>query len=154
MTNLSGFGCFMQDLIQRPQDEGCYIVDWHSQSVEDSVSQQTDHMFSFCQKTRRQRINQTNRVERLSPLLDWKNLGIKYLKARQLALERRRGARLWHGAHDAKLGPHEPALPHVRLRDPSDIGTLTEEMRMSGTSNYRSYQWPRHMEDEDEGHPM
>lgn len=67
---------------------------------------------------------------------------------------RRRGARLWHGAHDAKLGPHEPALPHVRLRDPGDIGTLTEEMRMSGTSDYRGYQWPRHMEDEDEGHPI
>ena len=26
MTNLSGFGCFMQDLIEHPQDEGCYIV--------------------------------------------------------------------------------------------------------------------------------
>jgi len=26
-TNLSGFGCFMQDLIERPGDEGCYIVD-------------------------------------------------------------------------------------------------------------------------------
>ncbi|KAH9033272.1 putative glycogen synthase [Lactarius pseudohatsudake] len=26
-TNLSGFGCFMQDMIERPDDEGCYIVD-------------------------------------------------------------------------------------------------------------------------------
>ena len=32
-TNLSGFGCFMQDLIERPQDEGCYIVDRRSASV-------------------------------------------------------------------------------------------------------------------------
>ena len=87
-TNLSGFGCFMQDLIDRPQDEGCYIVDRRSQSAEDSVNQLTDAMFSFCSKTRRQRINQRNRVERLSPLLDWKNLGIEYSKARQLALRR------------------------------------------------------------------
>ncbi|KAJ7587304.1 hypothetical protein C8J56DRAFT_1083789 [Mycena floridula] len=44
-----------------------YIVDRCSASVEDSVNQLTDYMFEFCQKTRRQRINQRNRVERLSP---------------------------------------------------------------------------------------
>src|SRR5277367_6078049 len=87
-TNLSGFGCFMQDLIERPADEGCYIVDRRMQSVEESVNQLTDNMFAFCSKTRRQRINQRNHVERLSPLLDWKNLGIEYSKARQLALRR------------------------------------------------------------------
>ena len=87
-TNLSGFGCFMQDLIERPQDEGCYIVDRRSQSVEDSVNQLTDYMFQFANKTRRQRINQRHRVDRLSPFLYWKNLGIEYSKERQLALRR------------------------------------------------------------------
>jgi hypothetical protein len=87
-TNLSGFGCFMQDLIERPEEEGCYIVDRRMQSVEDSVNQLADHLYAFTNKTRRQRINQRNRVERLSPLLDWKNLGIEYSKARQLALRR------------------------------------------------------------------
>jgi hypothetical protein len=45
-------------------------------------------MFSFVTKTRRQRINQRNRTERLSDLLDWKSLGLEYAKARQLALRR------------------------------------------------------------------
>lgn len=45
-------------------------------------------MFSFAQKTRRQRINQRNRTERLSDLLDWKSMGVEYVKARQLALRR------------------------------------------------------------------
>lgn len=36
-TNLSGFGCFMEDLLENPNDYGCYIVDRRSQSVEDSV---------------------------------------------------------------------------------------------------------------------
>jgi hypothetical protein len=57
-TNLSGFGCFMADLIERPQDEGCYIVDRRSQSVEDAVQQLSDYMHAFSTKTRRQRINQ------------------------------------------------------------------------------------------------
>ena len=45
-------------------------------------------MFSFATKSRRQRINQRNRTERLSDLLDWKRMGLEYSKARQLALRR------------------------------------------------------------------
>ena len=147
-TNLSGFGCFMQDLIERPQDEGCYIVDRRAQSVEESVNQLTDHLFTFCSKTRRQRINQRNRVERLSPLLDWKNLGIEYSKARQLAIRRAYpdafygpdgangvedewefgGSSLGLGAERMGL-PSVPASPRFRgTATPGDIGTLTEEV--------------------------
>ena len=145
-TNLSGFGCFIQDLIERPQDEGCYIIDRRSQSVEDSVNQLTDYMFSFCSKTRRQRINQRNRVERLSPLLDWKNLGIEYSKARQLAL-RRAYPDAFYGAggepgeeEDVDFGMERmtlpisvPASPRYKMSGiatPGDIGTITEEVRI------------------------
>ncbi len=38
-TNLSGFGCFMEDLLEAPEDYGCYIVDRRSQGVEASVEQ-------------------------------------------------------------------------------------------------------------------
>ena len=148
-TNLSGFGCFMQDLIERPQDEGCYIVDRRTQSVEESVNQLTDHLFTFCNKTRRQRINQRNRVERLSPLLDWKNLGIEYSKARQLAIRRAYPDAFygpegvngveeeWEFGGGSSLGlgaermgvPSVPASPRFRgAATPGDIGTLTEEV--------------------------
>lgn len=156
-TNLSGFGCFMQDLIEHPEDEGCYIVDRRMQSIDDSVNQLANHMFSFCQKTRRQRINQRNRVERLSPLLDWKNLGIEYSKARTLAVRR-----AYPDAFDSALlegdeggeevvgwddmlgregredmgmrsvfgfGPSVPVSPRLRgAATPGDIGTLTEDV--------------------------
>ncbi|KAH9942604.1 glycogen synthase [Amylocystis lapponica] len=167
-TNLSGFGCFIQDLIERPQDEGCYIVDRRAQSVEDSVNSLTDHLFTFTQKTRRQRINQRNRVERLSPLLDWKNLGIEYSKARQLAL-RRAYPDAFYGAGGEgedeefdfgmeRMMPNSvPASPRFRMSGiatPGDIGTLTEEMQALETSDYRGYQWPGTAEDEDEGYPF
>jgi glycogen(starch) synthase len=45
-------------------------------------------MYNFTLKSRRQRINQRNRTERLSDLLDWKRMGLEYVKARQLALRR------------------------------------------------------------------
>ncbi|KAJ1973929.1 glycogen synthase isoform 1 [Dimargaris xerosporica] len=87
-TNLSGFGCYMEDNIECPSDYGIYIVDRRLKSADESIDQLCDEMFSFCQKTRRQRINQRNRTERLSDILDWKRMGIEYMKARQLALRR------------------------------------------------------------------
>lgn len=87
-TNLSGFGCFMEENIENSEDYGIYIVDRRMKSVEESIEQLADQMFRFCQKSRRQRINQRNRTERLSDLLDWKRMGLEYIKARQLALRR------------------------------------------------------------------
>ena len=102
-TNLSGFGCYMEELIENASDYGIYIVDRRSKGVDDSVNQLCDYMFDFAQKTRRQRINQRNRTERLSDLLDWKRMGMEYVKARQLALRRgkwwcRRSRCCWGGA--------------------------------------------------------
>ncbi|CCF59982.1 hypothetical protein KAFR_0I02020 [Kazachstania africana CBS 2517] len=89
-TNLSGFGAYMEDLIETNQakDYGIYIVDRRFKNPNESVEQLVDYMEEFVKKTRRQRINQRNRTERLSDLLDWKRMGLEYVKARQLALRR------------------------------------------------------------------
>ncbi|KAG4303849.1 hypothetical protein PORY_002737 [Pneumocystis oryctolagi] len=87
-TNISGFGCYMEDIIENPSDYGIYIVDRRMKSVDESIDQLTNIMYNFTTKTRRQRINQRNRCERLSDFLDWKIMGLEYVKARQLALRR------------------------------------------------------------------
>jgi len=87
-SNLSGFGCYMEDNIENPSDYGIYIADRRMKSVDESIEQITDFMLQYCQKSRRQRINQRNRTERLSELLDWKRMGLEYMKARHLALRR------------------------------------------------------------------
>ncbi|KAF8465782.1 glycogen synthase [Russula ochroleuca] len=167
-TNLSGFGCFMQDMIERPEDEGCYIVDRRMKSPEESVTQLSESLFSFTMKTRRQRINQRNRVERLSPLLDWKNLGIEYSKARQLGLRRAYPDAFYANSEtedefDFASGPEKlaismPASPRFKMTGfatPGDIGTLTEEMQALSTSDYRGgFQWPHSHEDEEDSYPF
>lgn len=106
-------------------------------------------MVNFSNKSRRQRINQRNRVERLSPLLDWKNLGIEYSKARQLALRRAYPDSFdtedeealdaeaeddYFGAQGFTAGRGAgafsvPGSPRLRgSATPGDIGTLTEEV--------------------------
>lgn len=87
-TNLSGFGCYMENLIEDCSQYGIYIVDRRFQGVNDSVEQLVNYMDNFTQMSRRQRINQRNRTERLSDLLDWKRMGREYTKARNLALRR------------------------------------------------------------------
>lgn len=44
-------------------------------------------MYDFTTLNRRQRIIQRNRTERLSDLLDWRNLGVYYKQARNKALK-------------------------------------------------------------------
>lgn len=120
---------------QFPQDEGIYIVDRRMQALEDSVNELTNHMVDFCSKSRRQRINQRNRVERLSPLLDWKNLGIEYSKARQLALRRAYPDLYTDEEFDfggvARPAFSTPGSPRYGTGavTPGDFATLTEEVR-------------------------
>ncbi|KAH1185219.1 glycogen [starch] synthase, liver [Mauremys mutica] len=87
-TNLSGFGCFMQEHVADPAAYGIYIVDRRYRSPEESCNQLTQFLYGFCQQSRRQRIIQRNRTERLSDLLDWRYLGRYYMHARHLALSR------------------------------------------------------------------
>ena len=86
-TNLSGFGCYIEETVENPAQHGIYIVDRRLKSVEESIQQLADILLQFCQKSRRQRINLRNRTERLSEIMDWKRLGHEYTKARRLALQ-------------------------------------------------------------------
>ncbi|NWZ98172.1 GYS1 protein, partial [Nesospiza acunhae] len=58
-----------------PVPAGIYIVDRRFRAPEESCAQLTAFLYGFCQQSRRQRIVQRNRTERLSDLLDWKYLG-------------------------------------------------------------------------------
>lgn len=85
-TNLSGFGCFMQEHIADPMSYGIYVVDRRYISLEDTIKQLAQYMYDFTRLNRRQRIIQRNRTERLSDMLDWRNLGVYYRQARMRAL--------------------------------------------------------------------
>jgi len=87
-TNLSGFGCFMEEHVQDPPSYGIYVVDRRHVGVEESCQQLAQFMFDYTKLNRRQRIIQRNRTERLSDLLDWKNLGVYYRQARVQALKK------------------------------------------------------------------
>ncbi|KAK3824037.1 MAG: putative glycogen synthase [Linnemannia gamsii] len=165
-TNLSGFGCFMDDNIVDSSEYGIYIVDRRMKSVEESIQQLADQMLMFCQKSRRQRINQRNRTERLSDLLDWKRMGLEYIKARQLALRRAYPDSFdddYFGLDDAtqqqlQLQEQRPKIPNPRsapgsprIRTPLE-GVDTEltfaKMSAHDRERYLSYKMQGHDDEE------
>uniref|UniRef100_A0A8D2HU50 Glycogen [starch] synthase n=1 Tax=Urocitellus parryii TaxID=9999 RepID=A0A8D2HU50_UROPR len=165
-TNLSGFGCFMEEHIADPSAYGIYILDRRFRSLDDSCSQLTSFLYSFCQQSRRQRIIQRNRTERLSDLLDWKYLGRYYMSARHMALAKAFPDHFTYEPHeaDATQGyryprpasvPPSPSLsrhssPHQSEdeEEPRD-GALEEERydedeeAAKDRRNIRAPEWPR-----------
>src|SRR6201999_4086126 len=71
-TNLSGFGCYIEEMIDNPSRYGIYVLDRRLKSPQESVQQLEEFMFQFSQKTRRQRITLRNKTESLGEILDWK----------------------------------------------------------------------------------
>ena len=129
-TNLSGFGCYMEELIENASDYGIYIVDRRMKGVDDSVNQLTSFMFQFASKSKRQRINQRNRTERLSDLLDWKRMGMEYVKARQLALRR--------GKFKSFVGIMTKCWPYNQHTQPPST-TITTKQASSMPSSQNSH---------------
>jgi glycogen synthase len=161
-TNLSGFGCYMEDLIENSSDYGIYIVDRRMKGIDESIDQLTDYMFEFTKKSRRHRINQRNRTERLSDLLDWKRMGLEYVKARQLALRR-----AYPGSFAGEdENPFESPTANLKLTrplsapgspldragvmTPGDLGTLSEVNQTLDTQDYVGFKLPGEEEEEDD----
>ncbi|KAG0424763.1 hypothetical protein HPB47_028029 [Ixodes persulcatus] len=135
-TNLSGFGCFIAEHVADPMSYGIYIVDRKFKSAEESVQQLAQYMFDFSCLSRRQRIIQRNRTERLSDLLDWKNLGIYYRKARQMALHKTHPELLESDLGSSKLQlryprpmsePPSPSASRTSTPAPSEHGSDEED---------------------------
>jgi glycogen(starch) synthase len=118
-------------------------------SVDESVEQLADYMLQFCQKSRRQRINQRNRTERLSDLLDWKVLGMEYVRARKLSLHRvypdSFGSSNSGGFNQQKIKipkpPSAPASPKIRGGSIS-VDDLTSNMQQLGYDEEEEYPFP------------
>ncbi|KAL8810011.1 MAG: hypothetical protein Q9200_002931 [Gallowayella weberi] len=161
-TNLSGFGCYMEELLEDAPAYGIYIVDRRTKGIDDSVNQLAGSMFEFACKGKRQRINQRNRTERLGDLLDWKRMGSEYIKARQLAL-RRAYPDCFDDDYDVEsifdnIGPKisrplsAPGSPRMRsgMVTPGDFASIQEGRERLSTADYIAWKLPEEEEDDDD----
>jgi glycogen(starch) synthase len=87
-SNLSGFAQFMEKHVADCVKRGVYVVDRRFKSPGESIDQMSQFMYDFAHQSRRDRVELRNQTERLSAMLDWRNLGRVYVEARALALQR------------------------------------------------------------------
>lgn len=95
-SNLSGFASYVARRITDPEEHGIYIVDRRTRSFPETKEQLAAALWRFCCQNTRTRIEQRNRTEAISPLLDWQALYIKYFEARNHAMRIRYNSSLPH----------------------------------------------------------
>ncbi|HRK27497.1 MAG TPA: glycosyltransferase [Chitinophagales bacterium] len=87
-SDLAGFGDFVQKNIPEPANKGIYVVNRMDKNFNDAANDLAYKMFSFVQKSRRERIAQRNQAEQVSAEFDWSILYRYYEKAYQWAMTR------------------------------------------------------------------
>jgi glycogen(starch) synthase len=87
-TDLSGFGAYVQKHVELAAMQGIMVVRRRGRAFDAVVEDLADHLLTFCRMNRRQRVDQRNRVERLSEMFDWSTLVRHYHDAHDMAITR------------------------------------------------------------------
>lgn len=85
-SDLTGFGDFVMKEVEGYDQNGIMLVQRTRRSFEDAAEDLAEQMFQFCQQSRRERIMQRNRVERMSEQFDWRTLIRYYQRAYAMAV--------------------------------------------------------------------
>lgn len=87
-TDLSGFGSYVKEHIDRPHEHGITVVHRRNKTFEQAADELADYMMYFASLNRRQRIELRNKTEAFSDQFDWEQLVKHYHHAHDLALQR------------------------------------------------------------------
>jgi len=90
-TDLSGFGSYVQEHVDRPHEHGITVVHRRNKSFDNAADELADFMMYFVSLSRRQRIELRNRTESFADQFDWEQLSRHYHLAHDLALHRTSG---------------------------------------------------------------
>ncbi len=92
-TDLSGFGAYVERHVPHHEDQGIKVLKRRDRSFDSAVDDLVNHLVSFVQMNRRQRIELRNRTERHSEIFDWARLARHYHEAHELAITRTGGSK-------------------------------------------------------------
>ena len=85
-SDLAGFGDYLANALENPEDHGMFVVNRKSTSFDEAANQLADQLFAFVQQSRNHRIRQRYRLEEASEMFAWRNLTREYEAAYRLAL--------------------------------------------------------------------
>ncbi len=103
-SDLGGFGDYVMEHFPEHDSNGLLVARRRGTSFQATVGQVTEWLYALTRMSRRDRIALRNRVESHAQFFDWNNLGVYYVHAHKLALERR------YAPPAADLIPLDPEL--------------------------------------------
>lgn len=87
-SNLSGFGDFVVQNINNPEEKGIVIIDKVKNTFHESAQELADELLKFVKQNRRERVEMRNKSEAASVSFDWDLLTKYYDKAYLLSIQR------------------------------------------------------------------
>lgn len=87
-SNLSGFGDFVIQNINNPEEKGIIIIDKVKNTFHESAQELADELLKFVKHNRRERVEMRNKSEAASVSFDWDLLTKHYDKAYLLSIQR------------------------------------------------------------------
>lgn len=87
-SDLSGFGDYVSQNLENPEECGLYVVNRTRQSFDEAANQLADILFKYVQMNRLDRITQRYESENGAMYFSWRNLTKHYFEAYEMALQR------------------------------------------------------------------
>ncbi len=87
-SNLSGFGDFVVQNINNPEEKGIVVIDKIKNTFHESAQELAYELFEFVKQNRRERVEMRNKSEAASVSFDWELLTKYYDKAYLLTIQR------------------------------------------------------------------
>ncbi|MFA6897611.1 MAG: glycosyltransferase [Patescibacteria group bacterium] len=87
-SNLSGFGKYFSDALDRDKVPGIRVLDMENNSKEQVVKALTKSLHRFTNFDRKERIDNKIRARKIAFMADWENFALHYIEAENLSVER------------------------------------------------------------------
>ncbi|MFA7171730.1 MAG: hypothetical protein WC180_07105, partial [Candidatus Paceibacterota bacterium] len=87
-SNLSGFGKYFSDVLDRDKVPGIRVLDMENNPKDQIVKALTKSLHRFANFDRKERIDNKIRARKIAFMADWENFAIHYVEAENLSVER------------------------------------------------------------------
>lgn len=88
-SNLSGFGKYFYDELDRDKVPGVRVIDMETKAKEEVVAALAASLGRFAGFSRKERIDNKMRARNIAFMADWENFALHYIEAENLAVEKR-----------------------------------------------------------------
>jgi glycogen(starch) synthase len=79
-SDLSGFGTYVRECVESPEQRGVYVLGRNHRSFDDAAAELAELLLGFCRMDRRERIDLRNRVESHAAQFDWSRMWENYAR--------------------------------------------------------------------------